>query len=241
MAGVRQWSNLIRDLEDRFWVRAVNLFGYGGTPAWSDAKPPSLDDFARLVAQVVPNAARDICLVGHSFGGAVAMQAAARQLRGRVNKLVLIEPSLFALLDRCDHQDAFGEISILADDTLRCISHGMPERAAERFIDYWCGHGTWTASSPDRRCTFARLIALLPHEWNAVLEGQTTPAKCIAELPQDSLVIASAGTARPAREIVEMLLHARPDWKFASVCEGGHMAPVTHPQVVNPIIRRFLA
>jgi len=22
--------------------------------------------------------------------------------------------------------------------------------------------------------------------------------------------------------------------------EGGHMAPLTHPQVVNPIVRRFL-
>jgi hypothetical protein len=28
--------------------------------------------------------------------------------------------------------------------------------------------------------------------------------------------------------------------RFASICEAGHMAPVTHPHLVNPIIRRFL-
>ena len=81
MAGARQWSALIRDLEDRFLVRAVNLFGYGGTPAWPKAKPPTLDDYAELVGQAVPDTAGDISLVGHSFGGAVAMQAAARRLR----------------------------------------------------------------------------------------------------------------------------------------------------------------
>src|SRR5262249_7063262 len=98
MAGARQWSSLMGDLNDRFRVRAGNLFGYCGTPAWSGAHPATLDDFAVLVAQAVPARERKIRLVGHSFGGAVAMHAAARQLRGRVERLVLVEPSLFYLL-----------------------------------------------------------------------------------------------------------------------------------------------
>ena len=61
MAGARQWSALIRDLEDRSLVRAVNLFGYGNTPAWPKAKPPSLDDYAELVASApFPISAGDI-------------------------------------------------------------------------------------------------------------------------------------------------------------------------------------
>ena len=41
MAGARQWFSLIGQLQDRFRVRAVNLFGYGGTPNCSH--PPTLD------------------------------------------------------------------------------------------------------------------------------------------------------------------------------------------------------
>src|SRR5438270_9818617 len=67
MSGARQWSALTRDLEDHFLVRAVNLFGYGGTPAWSGAEPPSLDDFAALIALTVPSTASNVSLVGHSF------------------------------------------------------------------------------------------------------------------------------------------------------------------------------
>jgi len=100
MAGARQWSTLMPELNTRWNVRAVNLFGYGGTRAWRGAAPPPLDDYATLIASVIPQSAPKIALVGHSLGGAVAMRA-AQQLRGRVDRLVLIEPSLFHLLDSC--------------------------------------------------------------------------------------------------------------------------------------------
>src|SRR5947208_15947586 len=73
MSGARQWTALMRDLADRFHVRAVNLFGYGATPAWSQANAPSLQDYAGLIAPMVPPTARGVSLIGHSFGGAVAM------------------------------------------------------------------------------------------------------------------------------------------------------------------------
>ena len=33
VSGARQWRRLMGDLKDQFRVRAVNLFGYGKTPA----------------------------------------------------------------------------------------------------------------------------------------------------------------------------------------------------------------
>ena len=36
VAGARQWRRLMEDLKEGFRVRAVNLFGYGKTPAWPD-------------------------------------------------------------------------------------------------------------------------------------------------------------------------------------------------------------
>jgi pimeloyl-ACP methyl ester carboxylesterase len=241
MAGARQWAPLISDLADRCRVRAVNLFGYGATPPWSGTHAPSLGDFARLVACAVPDTANDISIVGHSFGAAVAMQAASDHLRGRVKHLVLIEPSLFYLLEQGGRAEAFAEIAALAKTTQAHVAAQNPAAAAELFIDYWCGQGTWATSSPGRQAAFAQSIALLLHEWHAVLSGEMTPAAWIEALPRHTLLMSSAWTTRPSREIVASLLDARPDWTFASICDASHMAPLTHPHLVNPLIKGFLA
>jgi pimeloyl-ACP methyl ester carboxylesterase len=241
LSGARQWSALTTDLKDKFTVRAINLFGYGGTSIWSGPVPPTLDDYAELVAAAVPAAPHSVHLVGHSFGGAVMMQAAAHQLRGRVRSLVVIEPVLFYLLDWFGRHEAFCEISALASYTKRCVSDGRPEAAAERFIDYWSGEGTWATTSPGRRAALAQAITLLPNEWDAVLTGTTPRAAWIAALPADTLVMSCANTARTSQEIVDLLSQARTDWEFVRIPEGGHMAPLTHPQLINPIIQAFMS
>jgi pimeloyl-ACP methyl ester carboxylesterase len=91
VSGAHQWRGLMDDLKNHFHVRAVNLFGYGKTPPWAAETRQSLTNQARLVEAALPAGADEICLVGHSFGGAVAMKVAAR-LSGRVAKLVLLEP-----------------------------------------------------------------------------------------------------------------------------------------------------
>ena len=240
MSGARQWSALTRDLAERCRVRAINFFGYGGTPPWSRARPPSLDDLADLVAAAVPATEQGIHLVGHSFGGAVAMQAASR-LRRKLKSLVLIEPSLFCLLDEHGRRDAFREISALAAHTKRCVADGNLEAAAERFIDYWSGPGAWAASSPGRKSAVTHSITLLPNEWDALLETTTPWAERIAALPAHTLVLSSANALRPSREIVELLSQARTDWEFVRLSEGGHMAPLTHPHLLNPLVSAFIA
>jgi pimeloyl-ACP methyl ester carboxylesterase len=108
VSGARQWRRLMEDLRDRFRVRAVNLFGYGKTPPWPAEAAQSLDDQARLVEAALPANAGEIYLVGHSFGGSVAMKAAAR-LAGRVARLVLLETNPFYLLAQSGRIDAFAE------------------------------------------------------------------------------------------------------------------------------------
>src|SRR3954470_23124720 len=90
MAGAKQWSALTAELDKRFHVRAVNLFGYGATPPWSLTARPSLDDYAELVEAAIPRYARNMTVVGHSFGGAVGMRVPRRR-PARIGGLVLIE------------------------------------------------------------------------------------------------------------------------------------------------------
>jgi pimeloyl-ACP methyl ester carboxylesterase len=242
LGGARQWSSLMGDLDDRFLVRAVNLFGYGGTPAWSRAQQPTLDDYAALVADAVPATERKVQLVGHSFGGAVAMHAAAHQLRGRIERLVLIEPSMFGLLEQTGQRAAFREISSLARIIRECMATGAVHEATERFIDYWSGPGSWADMPEGKKAALIELTPRVAHEWDVVLSGTTPAAEWAALLPRRILLILSARARRPSRAIVQALWRqAGPDWELANIPQAGHMAPLTHPDLVNPIVRGFLA
>jgi pimeloyl-ACP methyl ester carboxylesterase len=239
VSGARQWGRLIDDLQDRFRVRAVNLFGYGRTPPWPQRRMQSLDDQARLVEAALPPGADEICLVGHSFGGAVAMKTAAR-LGARVRRLVLLETNPFDLLAQHGRVRAYGEAVALRDCVKTCGDRGEWAIAAERFADYWGGAGTWRGMRLERRAAFAQ--ALMPNyfEWDAVMNDGTTAEQWAALLPKETLLISDSRSALPIREITAILRGAAPAWTYQDVPGAGHMAPLTRPDLINPLVRTFL-
>lgn len=239
VAGARQWRRLMSDLEDRFRVIAVNLFGYGRTPAWTGQSSQTLEDQAGLVEASVPDDCGALCLVGHSFGGSVAMKAAGK-LGKRVDKLVLLEPNPFYLLDQHGRSEAFAECMELRNRIKRSGASGEWTKAAERFADYWGGAGTWASMPDDRRATFTEALKPNFHEWDAVMDEATTLEEWTSALPQETLVVSAQQTVRPIREIVELLREGGPTWRFEHIADGGHMAPLTRPDLINPIVSSFL-
>ena len=132
VSGARQWRRLMDDLKDQCRVRAVNLFGYGKTPSWPAEATQTLSDQARLVEAALPPDAGEIYLVGHSFGGSVAMKVAAR-LSDRVAGLVLLETNPFYLLAQAGRMDAFAEAMELRNYIKRFGALGEWATAAEKF------------------------------------------------------------------------------------------------------------
>ncbi len=236
--GNKQWRWLIEDLKDGYRVIALNLFGYGRTTPWPDDRAQTLDDQAELVAALAAGIEEPIRLVGHSFGGAVAMKAAL-ELNARISGLVLLEPNPFYLLARHGRVAAFAEIMALRDHVKTFGGAGDWAQVGERFADYWNGEGAWAAMWPERRDGF---IAMLPpnyYEWDAVM-NEATPAVEWRELAARTLLVQASDTRRPIKEVSEILLAELPGLAFAEIAEAGHMAPLTRPDLVNPVVRRFL-
>jgi pimeloyl-ACP methyl ester carboxylesterase len=239
VCGARQWRRLMDDLKGDFRVRAVNLYGYGKTPPWSADRPQSLDDQARLVETALPTGAETFFLVGHCFGGSVAMKLAAC-LPGRVTRLVLLETNPFYLLKQDAHAAAFAE----AMDLRNCIktfgARGEWATAAERFANYWSGAGSWENMSTEARNTFCEALKPNYFEWDAVM-NETTPAEQWAGLlPRFTLLASDPGTVSPIRDITTILRRACPGWAYEEIAGAGHMAPLTRPDLVNPIVTSFL-
>jgi pimeloyl-ACP methyl ester carboxylesterase len=239
VSGARQWRHLMDDLKSHFCVRAVNLFGYGKTPPWPAEARQSLTDQARLVEAALPADADEICLVGHSFGAVVAMKVAARQ-SGRVAKLVLLEPIPLDLLMQTGRMDIFAEAMNLRNVIKRCGADGDWATAAEKFADYWSGAGTWREMPPDRRLAFSDGLKPNFFEWDAVMDDTTLVEEWAAVLPRSTLLVFDPVGVAPPREIAAILRRSCPGWTFAETPGAGHMAPLTHPDLVNPLVSSFL-
>ena len=234
----RQWRALAQALSDRYRVLALNLFGYGETTPWPGTSPQSLYAQAQLVLALCAHAGAPAHLIGHSFGGSVAMKAALL-LGARVRSLVLLEPNPFYLLRQNGRTAAFLEAQGLRDHVKCYGSIGEWPRVAQRFADYWLGDGAWDAMPDRRKAGFVESLPPNFHEWDAVMDEQTPIAQWKA-IPARTLVVSAPATRQPIREIVELLAKACPHWTFRSVAEGGHMAPLTHPEAVNPTLRLLL-
>ena len=90
-----------------------------------------------------------------------------------------------------------------------------------------------------RRQAFAASVPPNFHEWDAVMNEETTISAWKA-LESKTLVVSALGTRRPIQEIVDLLAEACPHWSYAQIAEGGHMAPLTRPELINPIVKQFL-
>ena len=233
-SGLRQWRALVERLRGRYRVIAVNLFGYGNTSPWPGMRPLTNADQAELVAAAAALASEPVALVGHSLGGAVALEAAA-QLGNRVRVLVAFEPILFGHLQTHGPASAYDEIAKLALRYGELAQAGDWNAAGELFVDYWTGAGTWAAMPDERRQNTMAMLPPVVHEWDMATTG-LRPLEGWRAITAPVHLIHAADTRAPTRAIVELLAKAYPGWHVENVPSGGHMAPLTRPDLVNPLI-----
>ena len=237
-AGARQWRQLMDDLKADFRVHAVNLFGYGKTPPWPMAVAQSLDDQARLVEAALPANAEDVYLVGHSFGGSVAMKTAAR-LNGRATRLVLLETNPIYLLGQWGRHEAFAEAMALRNCVKKYGALGEWTTAAEVFADYWNGPGSWRDMTAERRAVFADMLKPNFSEWDAVMDETTPVEQWAGLLPARRCKSSILEQIADPRDL-EILRRGCPPWDYAEAPGVGHMLPLTRPDVIDPLVRAYL-
>jgi pimeloyl-ACP methyl ester carboxylesterase len=234
-----QWRALMASLAIRFHVLAADSFGAGQSPLWPAHRLPSLRDEAALLEPVFDRAGDPHALVGHSYGGAVALIAALSRPRS-IRALALYEPVLFSLLDAesSPPNEADGIRGAVAG-AAAALDAGDPSGAAECFIDFWMGRGAWAATPDSRKGPIAASVINI-RRWAAALFNEPTPLAAFSELDVPVLYMTGSESPASSRGVARLLVGTLPRVEVVEFKGVGHMGPMTHPEVVNDVIVRFL-
>ena len=227
----RQWRKLAQQLAPTHDVLAPDLIGYGDPP-WPPGKP---FHFALDVERLAGMLDRPAAVVGHSYGGLLALQLALAH-PGLVRALALYEPVAFGVLgpEDADARDALALPAYHAD------AAGVDEAWLTAFVDWWNGPGAWSALAEPNRAGF-RAVAWKVYQEVASLIADTTDRARYGAITVPTLVLGGAATPLTERRTLERLAEALPRARLELFPGMGHMGPITHADVVNTAIAAHLA
>lgn len=239
-ANSGQWRALMERLAGRFRILACDMSGAGRSPAFPQEATYTLDEELRFLDPVFEAAGEDFHLVGHSYGGAVALKAALRH-GTRLRSLTLFEPVLFSLLvAAAPRGEATREILRLAQSTTGLAEQGDFDAGAREFIDYWFEPGRWASMREESRAPIRAAMNLTGPRWEAVFND---PARLedLRRIDVPALLLVAQNTRPPARALSALLARTLPNARSVEISGVGHMAPLVNPGQVNPLIESFLA
>jgi pimeloyl-ACP methyl ester carboxylesterase len=224
-----QWRSLVEALGTQYRAHAPDL---GSAPSLATVAEPLFRNLERI--------GQPVHLVGHSYGGAVALHL-ARARPWLFRSLTLLEPSAFHLLRDGDAIDrrALAEIAAVAARVKADLARSKFMEGYGRFVDYWSGPGAWESIPADKRGALAIQLERIALEFDALL-GEPARVEDMKAISLPTLLVQGGGTELPSRCICKRLRDVHPEWKFSVVRGAGHMLPFTHRDAVNHLIAAHL-
>jgi pimeloyl-ACP methyl ester carboxylesterase len=239
--GASQWCHLAEPLGGGYAVLAPEQYGCEATGHWPGDHAFALADEAARIVALIDESDERVHLVGHSYGGGVALKVALSR-PGRIASMALYEPSAFHLLKQMGVAGAAArsEIEGVAARMGGGVVTGDYRGAVAEFVDYWSGPGCWDGLRPHVQSALIRWAPKGPLDFHALIE-EPTPAEAYRRLPFPALVMRGERAPAPTRLIAEALAALLPASRLVVIGGAGHMGPLTHAPVVFAAIARHIA
>jgi pimeloyl-ACP methyl ester carboxylesterase len=237
-ASHKEWLPLIETLRSDWRVLAPDFVGYGKSDPWPASELFRDDTDLSALLALTEKTEGALHLVGHSYGGALALEA-ARTLGSRVKSLALIEPVSFHLL-RQEGRPEWAEIEKLGKAVLGAVAKGDDRAAAAAFMSYWLGRFRWFISPERFKSAISATIPKVALEFGILVEAPTT-LQDYAAITAPTLLVKGSKTPAPTRAVIDLLGRTLPNARVEILRGAGHMSPFTHPSEINRLIINHLA
>jgi pimeloyl-ACP methyl ester carboxylesterase len=228
-----QWAGIVSALTG-YEVRTPSLPGHGvlarqATGGW-------IADEAYLIARAAVGAGQRVHLVGHSYGGAVALKL-AMAFPERIKSLTLIEPAVFHLLRDGGplERQMYADIAEIEVRLRKAHASGDATPGVAGFVDFWCGTGSFAALAPEKqRALAAEAEHIIGNFTSVARENWLLDSSAMVKAP----VLAITGSESPVlvQHLSRLIAGAMDDAKVIQLNEAGHMLPITHAGAVAQIL-----
>ncbi|WP_374434733.1 alpha/beta fold hydrolase [Inhella sp.] len=235
-ASGRQWQAYREASAGRLnWI-TPDLIGYGRDETWSSSVGVTLDQEVDRLAPHLLLPGQSFHLVGHSYGGAVALQFALRHPRA-VRSLTLYEPVRFAALRQAGLQSEWREIRSLAARVRQRSLAGDWQGAARAFLGFWSGRpedalDARTVMSVGARCP--KVCA----DFDALF-NDTVPLRLLGALQMPVRLLVGSESPAPARAVAQVLELAMPQADLQELPGLDHLAPLRASAGLQSLLTAF--
>jgi pimeloyl-ACP methyl ester carboxylesterase len=232
------WRPVIAALGGRFRCVTTSLLGYGGTDERRTRADVAISHEAEIVEAVIRRATGPVHLVGHSFGGLVAL-AVARRDRVPLQSITIAEAPAANLLRDFGENQHFRAFKDMTDAYFSSF-HGGDATAIETMIDFYGGAGTFAGWPPQVRAYAVETTRVNLVDWASVFGFCISPADLAAlELP---VLVMRGGESHPAVQRANELVSTHIEGaSLVTVAGAAHFLISTHARDVARAIARHIA
>jgi pimeloyl-ACP methyl ester carboxylesterase len=231
------WRPMMAQWNGRFRCVTTSLLGYGGTAERRDPAAPSIDREVEMMESVIRRAGGPVHLVGHSFGGSVALATA---IAGRVPvaSLSIVEAPLVPLLRQCGEEAGCAEFGRMKDIYFSAFHRGEPEAVAQ-MIDFYGGVGTFGSWPSKMRAYAIETTHVNITDW-VTSDGVPESAAQLMALDVPMLVLWGSASPRGVQRANELLAEHVPDAKRRTISGAAHFMIATHAAEVAEAIAQHV-
>jgi len=140
------WRPVIAAWEGRFRCVTTSLLGYGRTAERRTGEDRCISHEAEILESVIRKTGGPVHLVGHSFGGVVALAVALRN-RVPLASLAIVEAPAVELLRESDEHQHYRAFRQMSEAYFADFENGNQEAIAS-MIDFYGGAGTFASWPP---------------------------------------------------------------------------------------------
>lgn len=231
------WRPIINQWDGRFRCVTTSLLGYGGTSERRTPEDPSITHEVEVIESVIRRAGTRVHLVGHSFGGLIAVCVALRNRVPLASLVVAEAPAAELLREAGEHRHyrAFRDMT----DVYFAAFHRRETEAIAAMIDFYGGAGTF-ASWPERVRAYAvETTAVNILDWASAFAFPLSPAM-LATIEIPALVLWGGASHPAVQRANELLSHNMRTASHMTVAGAAHFMIATHAQGVARTIAGHL-
>jgi len=177
-------------------------------------------------------------VIGHSYGGVIAMNLARRYPYLFIS-MTLIEPVAFNLLRKHPGDEDLLQLNTIKDNCAAAMAEGDYSSAARMFVSYWSGRKTWEDLSVAIRKFLAKGMTKVVSSWEEI-SADPSEIDTFSGIQTPTLVVSGNKSPSPIQWVTKQLAATLQQATLLQIEGASHMSPITHGSRIASAIFRHL-